>query len=178
MLNKSFFAGKEELFVGVNRTASKINLYCNLQTTFQSNITYQYCRFVRGDQRIYLHLKEGLSDGKYSYYGTGLRHGECGLTIEKPDSADMTVWKCQLGLIKHMGERNISETRDSVVYLPTDRSEDLYGDESEEINVLAGIGEHLILMCQAKVRLKYCWFRHPDNTTVFNTDRVQNPDIS
>lgn len=35
-----------------------------------------------------------------SYYGEGYRHGQCGMTIQRPTSIDRSSWKCFIGYME------------------------------------------------------------------------------
>lgn len=110
-----------------------------------------------------------MSDGKYSYYGNGLYHGDCGLTIETPDQSDLTVWKCHIGYTINATTNNTIGTRDSVIYLPRDRSARYlvnFGEVDDVIPLeLGGSGYPITISCQTTYRLKYCYLRHPNGTT-------------
>lgn len=167
------FFSEEDFIVGLNVAKNSLHMHCNIQNMF--NVTFRYCRFVRSDNKVALRLKEGLSDGKYSYYGSGLNHGDCGLTIDNPITADFTVWRCHIGITRYVN-KTYSEhfTKDSMIYVPRDRA--VRDEENKERVILGGAGTSLTLLCESNYRLKYCWFKHP-NGTVINTQRYEQHDI-
>ncbi|XP_068081438.1 uncharacterized protein [Anabrus simplex] len=159
---------EERLDVGweiFNHSESEsISMYCNLR---YSDKKVSFCRFLRLDDQVGFHLSDGLGSGKYSYFGNGLRAGDCGMTIEKPSGADYTKWQCILGVGPHVfpmaafiGLKKQNEIREVGYGIQTFSRE----------KVLEVVGTELIVMCRAEAGLKYCWLRHPNGTSLFPLD--------
>lgn len=60
----------------------------------------KFCRFLRLNDDMGFHLQEGHGNAQYQYFGRGLEHHECGISIRNPNENDKSMWKCFMGVEK------------------------------------------------------------------------------
>lgn len=72
---------------------SAVDLLC------KAPVALDYCWFTDPSQRrISISDKvAATSTDQYTYFGTGLKLGECGLTIRTANLSDSGLWKCHVG---------------------------------------------------------------------------------
>lgn len=85
---------------GLNGTA--VNILC------KAPIAVDYCWFMHPlGQRISvtdrLTANAATGEEKLSYYGAGLRMGECGVTVRVATLNDTGLWHCHLGTFRRTG---------------------------------------------------------------------------
>lgn len=89
---------------GLNGTA--VNILC------KAEIAVDYCWFMHPlGQRISVsdRLTANMAamatgeDNNWSYYGAGLRMGECGVTVREATLEDTGLWQCHLGTVRPTG---------------------------------------------------------------------------
>lgn len=87
----------EELQTFVEHVAStmSLNMKCKL---INSKKSVKFCRFLRLNDDVGFNLELGRGEAGYRYFGNGFHNQECGISIEKPDSNDKSVWKCLIGV--------------------------------------------------------------------------------
>ncbi|KAH9641958.1 hypothetical protein HF086_011708 [Spodoptera exigua] len=178
-IDRTVIVEGERLDVGFVRDTQNhnIHLYCNILHT-EKNITF--CRFQKTTETSGLNVRDGLSDGRYSYYGDGFFKRHCGLTIESATSADYGTWRCTIGVQERVGNVihqrtpmqaliTVSEQQAPMIrrQLTSDRS----GSEDEMRTVFVEDNTSLTLMCRADASLKYCWFQHPNGSQYTPVER-------
>ncbi|XP_033217420.1 uncharacterized protein LOC117173132 [Belonocnema kinseyi] len=160
---------QERLMSGYKKNETKyLHLYCNL-------VNYEgvpdLCRFsqLEGHQNAF-HLSEGLSKGRYGYYGNGLANGQCGLTIENPEPNDFGNWYCRVGQV---GKRILG----GYIHIPSlvNKSNDVIFQSVSP--VITSLTKDLILQCSVNIPLKYCWISGP-NETILTPTEANFPDFS
>ncbi|XP_022829580.1 uncharacterized protein LOC111358600 [Spodoptera litura] len=177
-VDRSVSVEGERLDVGFVRDADNhIHLYCNILHT-EKNITF--CRFQKTTETSGLNVMDGLSDGRYSYYGDGFFKKHCGLTIESATSTDYGTWRCTIGVQERDG--NVIHQRTPMQALITvaeqeaprirrQLTRDSSGPEEETRTVFVEDNTSLTLMCRADASLQYCWFQHPNGSQYTPVER-------
>ncbi|KAJ8727064.1 hypothetical protein PYW08_015461 [Mythimna loreyi] len=160
----------ERLDVGYVREAdtNKLHLYCNILHTTK-NITF--CRFQKSSEESGFNVMDGLSDGRYSYYGRGFSKRHCGLTIESVTDEDYGTWRCTLGVVERVGHTIHQLTpMQALVTVPVGGGKKIPREiqrsvEEHEIRrIFVEKDSNLTIMFRAEVSLLYCWFQHPNGT--------------
>lgn len=127
------------------------------------------CRFTRDGNDIGLRLTAGLSNGNYSYFGNSLEQGDCGVTIEKPETHDYVSWKCTLGVYVEKNKTQVYEVKEAIISLSKDKKrhkrEIREGNSEEEMEEILAAFEHpLVFHKKTNFRMKYCIIKHPNGT--------------
>lgn len=78
---------------------SRVNILC------RSNFAAEYCwfRHASGRKITISDLTMPNTDDEYRYFGSGIRLGECGITIMQASVNDSGTWSCHMGSIKPVG---------------------------------------------------------------------------
>lgn len=93
---------------------------------------------------------------RFGYYGSGLRMGECGITLSHATLNDTGRWKCHLGTFRRIG---FEASRDVSVRISTSR---LVASEPD-VQVLTAAPIHLeCTTIPVRLPLEYCRFVRPD----------------
>lgn len=140
---------------GLNGTV--VNVLC------KSPVAVDYCWFTHphGDR---ISVSEPASNGHvdsaeptlFRYYGSGLRMGECGITLSPATLNDTGRWKCHLGTFRRIGFEASREVR---VRISTSR---LVASEPN-VEVLTAAPIHLeCTTIPVRLPLEYCRFVRPD----------------
>ncbi|XP_069702846.1 uncharacterized protein [Periplaneta americana] len=140
---------REALSVSVTdstRFTGGLDLLCSLTPS----AAVQDCRFTRPDGEVIL-PDEGIGNAHYTYFGSGLANGDCGLSIQQVQQVDRGWWNCSLlhGAVQSFSLLNVSAT------------DEYQGVWTEEGNLAVLNGAQMTLSCRAGTPLEYCWFRHP-----------------
>lgn len=106
---------------------------------------------------------------QYRYYGDGFDKHECGITIENPQNADKSHWKCLIG-VEEMGVRStigaiLDSTKSHDTRFDID-VEDVYGLHYSQVNIL----------CRANFPSEYCWFRHASGKKISVSSHIPQQD--
>ncbi|XP_071453667.1 uncharacterized protein [Hetaerina americana] len=160
------------------RSKPALNLHCN----YLANAVVDVCKFVMpGGGTLY--PRDGLASGRYSYFGRGLKNGDCGLSVEQPlKPQEIGLWRCEayissvdpwalrggfleVGIASRTREEKLKTLRTWIPRKNTIRSTtDNLGDEVE-MEVMSG--DSLVIGCSADAPLTLCLIRLPDgNATV------------
>ncbi|KAF9824221.1 hypothetical protein SFRURICE_019901 [Spodoptera frugiperda] len=168
----------ERLDVGFVRDSNNhINLYCNILYT-EKNITF--CRFQKTTETSGLNIMDGLSDGRYSYYGDGFFKKHCGLTIESATSADYGTWRCTIGVQERVGtviyqrtpmQALITVSEQEAPKIRRELTRDSSESDEEMRTVFVEENTSLTLTCRADASLQYCWFQHPNGSQYTPVER-------
>lgn len=67
-------------------------------TLLNSKRLLKFCRFLRLNDNRGFHLEEGRGTENYRYFGNGFEHYDCGISIQNPNAADKSMWKCFMGV--------------------------------------------------------------------------------
>nr|XP_021191864.2 uncharacterized protein LOC110377335 [Helicoverpa armigera] len=174
-VDRSVAVEAERLDVGFVRDTAhhKLHLYCNILHT-EKNITF--CRFQKGTEASGFNVIDGLSDGRYSYYGDGFFKRQCGLTIESVASDDYGTWRCTVGVQEWAGNTIQSRTPlQALISVPPEGGNrirrDFEGAEEELRTIFVESNKTLTLTCRADASLAYCWFQHPNGSQFTPVER-------
>uniref|UniRef100_A0A2H1W9G8 SFRICE_018113 n=1 Tax=Spodoptera frugiperda TaxID=7108 RepID=A0A2H1W9G8_SPOFR len=177
-VDRSVAVEGERLDVGFVRDSNNhIHLYCNILYT-EKNITF--CRFQKTTETSGLNIMDGLSDGRYSYYGDGFFKKHCGLTIESATSADYGTWRCTIGVQERVGtviyqrtpmQALITVSEQEAPKIRRELTRDSSESDEEMRTVFVEENTSLTLTCRADASLQYCWFQHPNGSQYTPVER-------
>ncbi|XP_075973028.1 uncharacterized protein LOC142974507 [Anticarsia gemmatalis] len=161
----------EQLASGYREDSAKLHLYCNVLHTHK-NITF--CRFQKNSETSGFNIMDGLSDGRYSYYGDGFKKKNCGMTIETPAANDYITWRCSVGLQEWRGTTVVQSTPMQALIRvpPKTNSASRQGGENDDVRTLfVEKDSPFTIMCRAEASLAYCWFQHPNGSQFTPVER-------
>lgn len=102
------------------------------------------------------------------YYGKGLEDGECGIAIENPKTADNSLWKC---FVKAVDEDDNEKDFGSILDA-SDRKHILQLHPLHKVVLVKGSDD--VIMCQANLPIRYCWFQRPNGDIIALTEKSKN----
>ncbi|XP_031627128.1 uncharacterized protein LOC116343281 isoform X2 [Contarinia nasturtii] len=133
---------------------TEINILCKRYAPTD----YCWFRDPSGQKILLSDLKAPQSTDKYRYYGTGIKMGECGLTILNAIHSQTGRWSCHMGSTQIAGTDQFSEISVRVAESPfvsTNLFQDAQQDSPLSVECRS-IPEH--------VPVDYCRFVLPDGT--------------